>query len=192
MRLTTVRAFMLFIVAALATGCMPAPYIYHEPSATGGELVHSPCHHLAPRDTIEFRFQGIKAQVRGQDNWLSFNIYVPEGLSAQFVSDEIAIFEDKPENAKYFKISSSSYYDGQPTGYVSINPTDPLVGRTKPLVKYGFAADRLFEMSAELDRRQRDHFFVKLPGLRIGDRFYEFPVIEFTKKTGVGIMSVNC
>ncbi|OPY80940.1 MAG: hypothetical protein A4E64_00103 [Syntrophorhabdus sp. PtaU1.Bin058] len=192
MKHASIRLLVTLIVVLILNGCMPAPYIYHEPRAEGGELVHSVCHHLAPRDTIEFQVEGISTQVRGQNNWLSINIYIPEGKSARFVSDEIMLFEDKPENARAFRISRSSYYDGQPTGYVTIKPTDLLIGHTKPLVKYGFAGDRLFEMSVKLDKRERDHFYVRLPALQIGEHLHEFPTIEFTKKTGVGIMSVNC
>jgi hypothetical protein len=192
MGLTRIKVFLIMITAGMIYGCMPAPYIYHEPSAPGGELVHSLCHLLAPKDAIEFRVEGITAQVQGQSNALSVNIYIPEGLSAQFASDEVALYEDKPENARAFKINRSSYYDGEPKGYVTISPTDLLVGRTKPLVKYGRAADRLFEMSVQFDQKERDHFYVKLPALRIGGHLHEFPFIEFTKKTGVGVMSVNC
>lgn len=187
-----VKAILFLIaVSVIALGCMPAPYVYYEPSATGGKLVHSGFNLYEPKNAIEFRFQNIEITVRGQNNWLSINIRIPEGLSAQFVSDEIAVFEDKPENAKVFRITRSSYYDGQPAGYVNIGPTAPLVGRTKPLVKYGLSADRLFEMSAKLDENERDHFYVKLPAIRIGGQLKEFPVIEFVKKTGVHIAYIN-
>jgi hypothetical protein len=188
----TAKSFLLLFAALIVHGCVPAPYIFHEPSARDGVLVHSLCHHLAPKDTIEFRVEGIKIQVRGQNNRLLINIYVPEGKSAQFMSDEITLHEGKSENAGAFKIARSSYYDGQPTGYVSIKPTDLLIGRTKALVKYGFAGDRLFEMSVPLDEKNRDHFYVGLPALHIGEQIYEFPVIEFTKKTGFGVMPANC
>lgn len=99
---------LLFIVTTFIYKCMPAPYIYHEPSAPGGELIHSFCHLFAPKDTIEFQIEGIKTQIKGQNNWLSINIYVPEGKTAQFVSDEIGIFEDKPENLRVFRITRSA------------------------------------------------------------------------------------
>lgn len=194
--ITKVRAacagFVLLLLSIGVYGCVPGPYIYHEPSAAGGVLVHSVCSRFAPRDTIQFPIGGIKVQLGGQNLGLTINIYVPEGKTAQFLSDEIGLYEDKPENTKTFTITRSVYYDGQPAGYVTVKPTDILIGRTKPLVKYGFAADRLFEMSVQFDKKERDHFYVRLPALRVGGQLYEFPVIEFNKKTGVGIMPINC
>lgn len=192
MRHTAFSSILTLLAVVLCYGCLPAPITYHEPSALGGELVNSVCHYMAPKDTIEFRIDGITAKIKGQNNWLSINIYIPEGKIAQFESDEIGIYEDKPENMKTFKIDRSAYFDGDPNGYVKVRPTEILIGRTKPLIKYGRAGDRLFEMTVQLDEKTRDHFYVKLPKLYIDKKPYEFPVIEFMKKTGVGIMPINC
>ena len=188
MRHFTILRFLMLFACIITYGCLPLPYTYHEPSAPGGVRIHSPCHGLAPRDTIEFRIEDIKIQIKASSASVAIDILVPEGKSAQLESDEILLYEDKPENSKLFKIVRSRYYDFKQGRYFEINSTDLMIGNTYGL----FSGDRPFTFWVYPDEKERDHFYIRIPPLRVGERRYEFPTIEFLKKTGFGILPVNC
>ena len=181
------HSFVILMALVVVQSCAPLPYVYYEPSATGGKLVHSLCAQFAPKDTIELQIEGIKARITVGDTLMLINIIIPEDTRAQFTTDEILLYEDKPENANHFKIVKTAYYDSKAKGYVTIQSTDSMVG-----AKFGIAGERLFEISVQLDGKERKHFFVQLPDIRAGEQLHRFPVIEFEKKTGVGIMPINC
>jgi hypothetical protein len=182
------KLFLICFACIIAYGCVPAPYSYHQPSAPGGVLVHSFIdRHIGSKDTIEFKIGGVKTLVEGGDHWMSIVICIPEGKSIQLSSDEIGVYEDTPENAKQFKINRSAFIDlvGLKSKYVKVGPAELIDGPVEP------AKVRYVEMSVELDKRTRDHFFVKLPQFHIGEQCYEFPIIEFVKQTGAGIFFIN-
>lgn len=183
------RNVMLFLLLVATCGCVPGSFVYHEPTAPGGFLVHSPGLSLAPKDRIEFQASGIKIQLKGNQAGLLIDLFIPDQMSASLVTANIQLYENDSRDRKIFQIEDIMYFDFKESRYIKLGPTDVLMGSTR---QHALGSEpRQFHIFVPLDGPEKRHYFVQLPLIRIGESNTEFPPIEFRSKQGFGVGPVN-
>ncbi len=181
--------FGLFLFLVL-DGCVPVQYEYYEPVAEGGKLSKSYPAIIAAKDRIEFIFNDIKIWIEGGSTGFYLVVSVPKGGSVRFVSNEIEWYLSPSQN-KIKTIFNLAFYDLKTNHNVQVKPTDKMVhssGRELSSLgsKYGF-----YENFIKLSEIERDRYFIKLPAIETNGHVFEIPVVEFIKKEGFGIFSIN-
>ena len=165
------------ILSATICGCIPAYYTYWAPYAQGGRLFKSAADGsiiIAPSDTIEFSFDGLRIQLGGNGTELGMSLHIPKGRSMSFVSDVAEVFEKQPRK-RVDKIKFDvSYVDSETLKRVHLSPTSVL---TRKL----YVADITFGGPEKIQ------YSIKLPPIIVNGKIYEIPETEFVKKQGFGV-----
>jgi hypothetical protein len=173
--------FSIFVglLVALA-GCIPAIYTYWQPHGEWGKLINPSEVNIISNDTLEVRLSDIKVWVNGNGKSVTIRLLIPQGKSAEFVSDEVTLFVGRSTNILRFDSISSSDKD-------VLRPSDTMVGSKLYGRLIGEDQPKSFWVSIDLGGEEKSQYGIKPPAIKIGNQVSEMPRIEFNKKTGFGI-----
>ena len=165
---------LLMFLSPTLCGCVPAYYTYWSPSARGGKLISSTSPtSIAPYNTIEFSFNGVRIQITGGGDWTGFALLNSEGRSVSFISNEAEFPDEELSDRKILKFDVSAL-DTVSLERKHFSPTDVLTGDL-------YVADII------LGGEERAQWRFRLPAIKIDDQLYEIPEIVFTRKKGFGV-----
>ena len=168
---------------------MPVSLTYWEAAAHGGKLLNSVPGTVGYKDMIELSFDYVEVQLIGGRSWLSVDLLIPEGKTASFVTDEVALYEEQPlPRMIKFKMTD---WDPKTLKPFDISPTDVMHGKNTNVAFLGGPEPKTYGGSIQFGEGERTHYSVKLPLLKVDDQIHNIPVVEFTRKEGVGIGPIN-
>jgi hypothetical protein len=166
---------LLIILMTAISGCIPAYYTYWAPAAAGGRLFNSAAAgSVAPSDSIEFVFDGVRVQLSGHGTEVGMVLRIPEGHSATFTSDEVEFLDAQMQAPSRIKFSIMSIDKKSPLIDLHFKPTDILT------IEFN-------RSSIMLPGPEHSYYMIKLPKINVDGRIYTVPEIEFQKKGGFGV-----
>lgn len=158
------------IVLLTLCGCIPAYYTYWVPTSQGGRLFYSAAGSIAPSNTIEFTFSGVKINFSGNGTGVGMALIIPKGRVVSFTSDIAEL--NLPEQTKIrFDVAST---DATTLTRLHFNPTGPLTRD-------------FYVAEIEFGKPEKERYRIKLPAIKIDDQLYDIPEVEFTRKKGFGV-----
>ena len=182
---------LVLIFVFLICGCLPAPVEFYKPAASSGELINLHCGTaIAPKDTIEFKYDDLQIQITCHSLYLQIFVHIPEGKDAKFISPNIKFLSDNRLTSKTIIISEIKHFDFVSMQYKDFLINDTMLGSERQGM-FGKIPVR-YEIYADFNEEAPDQFFMQFPSILINGKLYEIPEIEFIKKKGVGIFPVNC
>lgn len=161
---------------------------------------------------------GAEPSSSGSSGYLALSVTVPEGKSAAFESDEIEWSTDIPGESRTLKLQNfwCTEYRGYRVQWEQcdfanrvMRPTDVMTGLWVAPGKNPLSYSTQAVMKGVTPEQTPDKFYVKVPAIRVGSVrtsgdfknptksftdavLVEYPVITFTKTTGVIVSSITC
>ena len=167
------------LIVIFLSGCAPASYKYHRPSAIDGSLVNKG-HFLGPGNAIILKNKEFDIEVR-YTGYMQFQLVIPEG-KVLYLKEPFLLSISKSEDLnKKYDIEFMRFNDGK--------KTKKLVGfeRTNFIQRNGSN----YIASVEVGKAP-DVFSIQLPTFTTGTNdFIEFPDVTFTKSSGWVITPIN-
>lgn len=171
-------------------GCAPVVYDYYKPIANSGKLSsYFGPFVFAPDDVIKFTFEKSRITLKGGSKGFYLIVFFPKEKHFRFVSDEIEWRLSYSADKKKTKFHLS-FYDIDSGKKMIVNPTDMVILNSRKPVVYNPGSGR-YEGGVKLFDIPQDHYFIKLPAIEIDNQIFQIPTIEFIKKKGFGIISIN-
>lgn len=161
--------FVLFVLS-MVCGCFPASYTYWSPSAQGGRLYYSAVGSIAPSNAIEYTYDGVRISLSGNGTGVGMTVDIPKGKAVSFTSDVAVICLPEPQKV-VFDVAT---VDEKSLAWQHFSPTSTMSNTH-------YLADIRFGETESLLYR------IKVPPIRIDDKRYDIPEIQFTKKKGFGV-----
>lgn len=185
------RRWLAAIVLALCIqGCVPAPVKYWSPTAGGAKVVNTNCGTAAaPASTLEYSLGDVLMHVEGKDNHAKLQLMVPAGSRVHLQEAE-AYIRVSGMDGKKIPISVASFYDFTRNSSFRQSPLKSMEGETR---QHAFGTEnRSYSMILEYPQIQGNEFSITLPVIIVNGRAFSTSTISFTKKTGFGLMPINC
>ena len=183
------RRLPLLMLLVAMFGCIPISLTYWEPAVPGGKPLNSAPGTVGYKDMLELSINDVGIQFVGGGSWIVVKVLIPEGRSVSFVSDELELREDKAYS-KMLKFKMSDW-DPKTLKKFHISPRDVMHGKNTSVLLLGGLRPMVYAGSIKFGGGDRLHYAVTLPSLKVGDQVFNIPVVEFTRKEGFGIGSVN-
>jgi len=162
---------------------------YWEPAAPGGKLIHEDPSMIGYKSKLVITCSDVMIELHGDGTYVSFELLVPEGRAASFVSEELELYEDQAP-PRMFKFTMT-VWDPKTAKPFEISPMSVMHGENTNVAWFGGPKPRSYPASVRFGGANRAHYSVKLPPLKVGDRVFDIPVVEFTQKEGFAIWSIN-
>jgi hypothetical protein len=165
----------------LLTGCIALPHRYHFPEAPTGTPIRNGCATIiGPRETLEFRLDGVELRVRGGARRVDVRLVVPAGHAVVLTSDEALMTRNGRDER--LALRGFTYWDSRARTNRVIAPGDPLVGSAR------------MHLHLRLPRPGAGDYALQLPAVRIDGTPHEVPAITFVRRWTFGayLILLNC
>jgi hypothetical protein len=184
---------MIVGLLIVLTGCVPYVGTYWQPHGEWGKLINPSEVNMVSKDTLEVRLDNVRMWFSMWFNetgtFLTIQVRVPEGSLVAVVSNEVELFEGKSTRITKFESIEGSFVTVSQRE--RLLPNDTMVGKKYYSRIVGEDESKSYYVTIDLGKEEKSQYTIKPPAIKIGNQVFEMPRIEFNKKTGFGIGSIN-